>query len=192
MSILGNFNFFFFAAHLLDIAVAIPALKTILQSVTHNGKQVGNEILEWPGNVPLNLIDICRLYTVNAHGNAPHHHCLYLHSLCIQLFPKILRSRRGWASRSKVSWHVDCMHFFYPFSTIETDGICDLKVLIIFTSSASSFTYTKESELVGGLGMRLNPQMEMNTKYIESYSTSHSSFSSLLSFLLLFKVELYL
>ena len=39
-SILGNFNYFFFAAHLLDIAVAVPALKTILQSVTHNGKQV--------------------------------------------------------------------------------------------------------------------------------------------------------
>ncbi|CAG7835911.1 unnamed protein product [Allacma fusca] len=39
-SILGNFNFFFFAAHLLDIAVAVPALKTILQSVTHNGKQL--------------------------------------------------------------------------------------------------------------------------------------------------------
>ncbi|ODN01392.1 Ryanodine receptor 44F [Orchesella cincta] len=39
-SILGNFNYFFFAAHLLDVAVAVPALKTILQSVTHNGKQL--------------------------------------------------------------------------------------------------------------------------------------------------------
>lgn len=39
-SILGNFNNFFFAAHLLDVAVAIPTLKTILQSVTHNGKQL--------------------------------------------------------------------------------------------------------------------------------------------------------
>lgn len=39
-SILGNFNNFFFAAHLLDVAVAVAALRTILQSVTHNGKQL--------------------------------------------------------------------------------------------------------------------------------------------------------
>ncbi|XP_045464164.1 ryanodine receptor isoform X4 [Harmonia axyridis] len=39
-SILGNFNNFFFAAHLLDVAVGIKALRTILQSVTHNGKQL--------------------------------------------------------------------------------------------------------------------------------------------------------
>ncbi|CAC5393895.1 RYR2 [Mytilus coruscus] len=39
-SVLGNRNYFFFAAHLLDVAIAIPALRTILQSVTHNGKQV--------------------------------------------------------------------------------------------------------------------------------------------------------
>lgn len=39
-SILGNNNYFFFAAHLLDVAIAIPALRTILQSVTHNGKQL--------------------------------------------------------------------------------------------------------------------------------------------------------
>ncbi|XP_064091941.1 ryanodine receptor-like isoform X23 [Macrobrachium nipponense] len=39
-SLLGNINYFFFAAHLLDVAVSIPSLKTILQSVTHNGKQL--------------------------------------------------------------------------------------------------------------------------------------------------------
>ncbi|XP_069170443.1 ryanodine receptor [Procambarus clarkii] len=39
-SMLGNVNYFFFAAHLLDVAVSIPSLKTILQSVTHNGKQL--------------------------------------------------------------------------------------------------------------------------------------------------------
>ncbi|XP_071161899.1 ryanodine receptor-like [Mytilus edulis] len=39
-SVLGNKNYFFFAAHLLDVAIAIPALRTILQSVTHNGKQL--------------------------------------------------------------------------------------------------------------------------------------------------------
>ncbi|RWS13212.1 ryanodine receptor-like protein, partial [Dinothrombium tinctorium] len=39
-SLLGNFNYFFFAAHLLDIAVGFKTLRTILQSVTHNGKQL--------------------------------------------------------------------------------------------------------------------------------------------------------
>ncbi|KAH1003553.1 hypothetical protein HUJ04_003457 [Dendroctonus ponderosae] len=39
-SILGNFNNFFFAAHLLDVAVGFKTLRTILQSVTHNGKQL--------------------------------------------------------------------------------------------------------------------------------------------------------
>jgi ryanodine receptor 2 len=39
-SVLGNFNRFFFAAHLLDVAVGFKTLRTILQSVTHNGKQL--------------------------------------------------------------------------------------------------------------------------------------------------------
>lgn len=39
-SILGNYNNFFFAAHLLDVAVGFKTLRTILQSVTHNGKQL--------------------------------------------------------------------------------------------------------------------------------------------------------
>lgn len=39
-SVFGNFNNFFFAAHLLDVAVAVSSLRTILQSVTHNGKQL--------------------------------------------------------------------------------------------------------------------------------------------------------
>lgn len=57
-SILGNFNNFFFAAHLLDVAVAIPTLKTILQSVTHNGKQLVLTVLL--------LIIIVYIYTVVA------------------------------------------------------------------------------------------------------------------------------
>ncbi|XP_077586244.1 ryanodine receptor 2 [Stigmatopora nigra] len=40
MSVLGHFNNFFFAAHLLDIAMGIKTLRTILSSVTHNGKQL--------------------------------------------------------------------------------------------------------------------------------------------------------
>lgn len=45
MSILGHYNNFFFAAHLLDIAMGFKTLRTILSSVTHNGKQVSNRIL---------------------------------------------------------------------------------------------------------------------------------------------------
>nr|XP_033809946.1 ryanodine receptor 1 isoform X8 [Geotrypetes seraphini] len=40
MSFLGHYNNFFFAAHLLDIAMGVKTLRTILSSVTHNGKQL--------------------------------------------------------------------------------------------------------------------------------------------------------
>ncbi|XP_023805329.1 ryanodine receptor 2 isoform X2 [Oryzias latipes] len=40
VSILGHYNNFFFAAHLLDIAMGFKTLRTILSSVTHNGKQL--------------------------------------------------------------------------------------------------------------------------------------------------------
>lgn len=40
MSLLGHYNNFFFAAHLLDVAMGVKTLRTILSSVTHNGKQV--------------------------------------------------------------------------------------------------------------------------------------------------------
>ncbi|XP_078000970.1 ryanodine receptor 2-like [Glandiceps talaboti] len=39
-SILGHINPFFFAAHLLDVAMGFKTLRTVLQSVTHNGKQL--------------------------------------------------------------------------------------------------------------------------------------------------------
>ncbi|XP_041353187.1 ryanodine receptor-like isoform X2 [Gigantopelta aegis] len=39
-SVFGNFNHFFFAAHLLDVAIGFKTLRTIMQSVTHNGKQL--------------------------------------------------------------------------------------------------------------------------------------------------------
>lgn len=45
MSVLGHYNNFFFAAHLLDIAMGFKTLRTILSSVTHNGKQVLGSIL---------------------------------------------------------------------------------------------------------------------------------------------------
>ena len=40
MSLLGHYNNFFFATLLLDIAMGVKTLRTILSSVTHNGKQV--------------------------------------------------------------------------------------------------------------------------------------------------------
>ncbi len=40
VSVLGHYNNFFFAAHLLDIVMGFKTLRTILSSVTHNGKQV--------------------------------------------------------------------------------------------------------------------------------------------------------
>ena len=43
MSLLGHYNNFFFACHLLDIAMGVKTLRTILSSVTHNGKQVSSE-----------------------------------------------------------------------------------------------------------------------------------------------------
>lgn len=56
-SILGNFNNFFFAAHLLDVAVGFKTLRTILQSVTHNGKQVNHA-----GNPHTSLLEsTCRV-----------------------------------------------------------------------------------------------------------------------------------
>ncbi|CAF1140795.1 unnamed protein product [Rotaria sordida] len=39
-SIIGNFAFFVFAIHLLDIAISVKALSTILKSITHNGRQL--------------------------------------------------------------------------------------------------------------------------------------------------------
>ncbi|XP_072293061.1 ryanodine receptor 2 [Eucyclogobius newberryi] len=40
VSVLGHYNNFFFAVHLLDIAMGFKTLRTILTSVTHNGKQL--------------------------------------------------------------------------------------------------------------------------------------------------------
>merc|ERR1719495_583548 len=39
-SVLGNYTYFFFAAHLIDVAVGVPALRIILQAITYNGKEL--------------------------------------------------------------------------------------------------------------------------------------------------------
>ena len=40
LSILGHYNYFFYAGNLIDIAMGFKTLRTILSSVTHNGKQL--------------------------------------------------------------------------------------------------------------------------------------------------------
>jgi hypothetical protein len=40
--VIGNFSFFVFAIHLLDVAISVKALSTILKSITHNGRQVNS------------------------------------------------------------------------------------------------------------------------------------------------------
>lgn len=47
MSLLGHYNNFFFACHLLDIAMGVKTLRTILSSVTHNGKQARPDTKCW-------------------------------------------------------------------------------------------------------------------------------------------------
>lgn len=57
-SVLGNYNYFFFAAHLIDVAVGVPALRIILQAITYNGKELV---------LTVGLLSIvCYIYTVLA------------------------------------------------------------------------------------------------------------------------------
>ena len=54
-SVLGHYNYFFFAIHLLDVSVCFKTLGTILQSVTHNGRQVCVLVfLRCPGSQSIN------------------------------------------------------------------------------------------------------------------------------------------
>ena len=41
-SILGNYNYFFFAAHLIDVAVGVPALRIILQAINFASPEEGS------------------------------------------------------------------------------------------------------------------------------------------------------
>ena len=57
-SLFGNCNYFFFAAHLIDVAVGVPALRIILQAITYNGKELV---------LTVGLLSIvCYIYTVLA------------------------------------------------------------------------------------------------------------------------------
>ena len=57
-SVFGNLNYFFFAAHLIDVAIGVPALRIILQAITYNGKELV---------LTVGLLSIvCYIYTVLA------------------------------------------------------------------------------------------------------------------------------
>merc|ERR1719471_801136 len=57
-SVFGNYNYFFFAAHLIDVAIGVPALRIILQAITYNGKELV---------LTVGLLSIvCYIYTVLA------------------------------------------------------------------------------------------------------------------------------
>merc|ERR1719391_479850 len=57
-SVFGNCNYFFFAAHLIDVAVGVPALRIILQAIPYNGKELV---------LTVGLLSIvCYIYTVLA------------------------------------------------------------------------------------------------------------------------------
>ncbi|TRY92940.1 hypothetical protein DNTS_029862, partial [Danionella cerebrum] len=62
MSILGHYNNFFFAAHLLDIAMGFKTLRTILSSVTHNGKQASLVLTVGLLAVVVYLYTVCYLF----------------------------------------------------------------------------------------------------------------------------------
>lgn len=84
-SVFGNVNNFFFAAHLLDVAFAVKTLKTILQSVTHNGKQV-KKIFFYLLNVGeeffFNYL-IFNCFLARFDGDAFNNRGIYIHRHCI-------------------------------------------------------------------------------------------------------------
>lgn len=101
MSLLGHYNNFFFACHLLDIAMGVKTLRTILSSVTHNGKQASGERAEPAHRVLFLLRPECTnrvsLSSLAAHddlglagrGGVP------LHRRRLHFLPQVLQQGRG-------------------------------------------------------------------------------------------------
>ena len=59
VSLLGNANYFFFSCHLPDVAISFKTLATIVQAVTHNGKQIGHTLLH-SGSLAHHVVVWCR------------------------------------------------------------------------------------------------------------------------------------
>mgnify|MGYP002717108870 FL=1 len=153
LSLMGNFSYFFFAAHLLDIAVVIPTLKTILQSVTHNGKQLVLTVML--------LIIVVYIYTVIAFNFFRKFYVQeeddQVDRKCHNMLTVIIMMMIG-------QWLLDINgYLFCPF-------------VVVFSVLCSIFI--KVYVLVVALAMKLNHPMVMNTKCIVSYLTLLFSFLS--------------
>ncbi len=108
---------FFYAFHLIDVVLSFPMLKAILQSVTHNLKQVRllieiiifglTQIYIIFGNY-FSWITVLIIISVDIDNHDDIGRRLSIHGDCIQLFPQVLRSgRRRRRARSKVSQYAD-------------------------------------------------------------------------------------
>ncbi len=104
-SILGNYNYFFFAAHLLDVAVGVAALRIILEvnnnhsNNNNNNNNNNNYLFSIPGHH-------AQRQAAGADGDAVDHRRLHLHSHRVQLLQEVLRlGRGGGGHRPKVPRH---------------------------------------------------------------------------------------
>lgn len=57
-SILGNYNAFFYALHLIDLVRSSPMLQTLLKSVTYNGTQVTSDT-----NLTSRFVQLCNNFS---------------------------------------------------------------------------------------------------------------------------------
>ena len=114
MSILGHYNNFFFAAHLLDIAMGVKTLRTILSSVTHNGKQVCvptqksmNGFKKKKKKAHLALMR--PVPAADDDGGPAGCGGVPVHGGGLQLLPQVLQQERGWGRTGhEVRRHDDC------------------------------------------------------------------------------------
>lgn len=110
MSVLGHYNNFFFAAHLLDIAMGFKTLRTILSSVTHNGKQVSTVIFfHWSVQKTFKEDNHkCIFFPACPNSGITGSSGILVHSSGIQFFPKVLQQKwRWWYARYEMRWYAN-------------------------------------------------------------------------------------
>lgn len=118
MSVVGHYNNFFFAAHLLDVAMGFKTLRTILSSVTHNGKQVRVcVVVLFPHFIGfwlqfalvwriLKHLDMFNNLSAGPDCGAVGRCRLPLHCSGLQLLQEVLQQERGQGHpRHEVQWH---------------------------------------------------------------------------------------
>ena len=170
-SILGNYNYFFFAAHLLDVAVGVAALRIILEAITYNGKQLMLTVFLLTIVVYIYTVVAFnffrKFYVFEEEGEEADQKChdMFTVQFFTFLWNQIIRSKRN----------------FIRNLGLETNS----KKLCFSVSCSISI---KALELAEVLETSLNHQMETPWKPTEFSLTSHSSSSLLSSCLPLFKV----